>query len=322
MKGEQLNTKWEQISASNIVKGYKSLRINASCYSDIYLAIDEQDNHCLILILPIDYELKFRVIKKDKISLEYFSDKNYVVMTLLDNEFNGLFDDLILSIYNAIKDIEKVEVYSKVFIQTFHQWVLFFSPEYSTKLSKDIIKGIFGELIVLRELVLSSGWRDINETLLGWVGPYDQTHDFVYLDKNIEVKTKDDKQVSVRISSEHQLTIEEGKKLIMSVVSVSEDLINGASLKMLVKELKVLTFEMFGDFSIVLKALHQKGLTLQNVSCYDNYRFKAMSLTDFDCSNEGFPKITLANLPPNIANVTYDLNISKMSKFKIQVREL
>jgi len=322
MKVEHLNTKWGQISASNIVKGHKSLRINASCYSDMYLAIDEHGNHCLILILPIDYELKFKVIKKDKISLEYFSDKNYVVMTLLDSEFNGLFDDLILSIYNAIKSIEEVEVYSKVFIQTFHQWVLFFSPEYSTKLPKDVIKGILGELIVLRELVLNSGWRDINEALLGWVGPYDQTHDFVYLDKNIEVKTKNDKQVSVRISSEHQLAIEEGKELILSVVSVSEDLINGASLKMIVEELKVLTFEMFGDFSIVLKALHQKGLTLQNLSCYDNYRFKAMTITDFNCLNEGFPKITSANLPSNITNVKYDLNLSKMSKFTIQVREL
>lgn len=322
MRVEQLADKWEQISGSNAVKGYKSLRITSSCYSDVYLAINEQGNHCLILSLPNDHDLKFKVIRKDKISLEYLADKSYVVMTLLDSDFNGLFDDLILSLFNAIKDIEDVAVYSKVFIQTFHRWVLFFTPEFSDKLPKDIVKGIFGELIVLKDLVKHLKYKDINDVLSGWVGPYDQGHDFVYDDRNIEVKTKDHKKVSVRISGEHQLEIEAGKELILSVVSVTEDLINGASLKMLLQELKELTFERLGDFSIVLKALHQKGLTLQNIVAYDNYRFKSEAITDYNCLEKGFPKIISANLPSNISNVKYDLNLTEMSKFILRVREL
>lgn len=322
MRVEQLADKWEQISASNVVKGYKSLRITASCYSDVYLAINEQGNHCLILSLPNGHDLKFKVIKKDKISLEYLSDKNYVVMTLLDSDFNGLFDDLILSLFNAIKDIEDVAVYSKVFIQTFHRWVLFFTPELPDKLPKDIVKGIFGELVVLKSLIKNLEYSDINDILSGWVGPYDQGHDFIYDDRDIEVKTKDHKRVSVRISGEHQLEIEAGKELILSVVSVSEDLIHGVSMKMLLQELKELTFGRLGDFSIVLKALHQKGLTLQNIGTYDNHRFKPKAITDYNCLGKGFPKIISANLPSNISNVKYDLNLTEMSKFILRVREL
>lgn len=322
MRVEQLTDKWEQISASNVVKGYKSLRITANCYSEIYLAINEQGSHCLILNLPNDHDLKFKVIRKDKISLEYLPDKSYVVMTLLDSDFNELFDDLILSLFNAIKDIEDVAVYSKVFIQTFHRWVLFFTPEYSDKLSKDVVKGIFGELVVLKELVATLKCNDIDSVLSGWVGPYDQGHDFIYDDRNIEVKTKDHKKVSVRISGENQLDIEAGKELILAVVSVTEDLVNGASLKMLLQELKELTFEKLGDFSIILKALHQKGLTLQNVVTYDNYRFKAKTISDYNCLEKGFPKLISANLPSNISNVKYDLNLTEMSKFILRVREL
>lgn len=322
MRVEQLVDKWEQISVSNAVKGYKTLRITANCYSDVYLAIDEQGCHCLILRLPNDYNLKFKVIRKDKISLEYLSDKSYVVMTLLDSDFNGLFDDLILSLLNAIKDIEDVEVYSKVFIQTFHRWVLFFTPEFSDKLPKDIVKGIFGELIVLKDLVHNLKHDDINYILSGWVGPYDQRHDFLYDDRNIEVKTKDHKKVSVRISDENQLDIEAGKELILSVVSVTDDLVNGTSLKMLLQELKELTFEKLGDFSIILKALHQKGLTLQNLITYDNYRFKTETISDYNCLEKGFPKIIPANLPSNISHVKYDLNLTEMTKFILRVREL
>ncbi|GAA6172023.1 hypothetical protein NBRC116592_16930 [Colwellia sp. KU-HH00111] len=322
MKVKQLNAKWAQISASSVVKGHKSLRITSDCYSDVYLAIDERGNHCLILSLPSNHEFKFKAVRKEKVSLEYFADRSYLVMTLLDSEFNSLFDDLILSLFNAIKEIEDVTTYSKVFIQTFYQWVLFFSPEYFDKLSKDIIKGLYGELIVLKELILDSDSYDINDILAGWVGPYDQGHDFIYDDTNIEVKTKDRKKVSVRLSSEHQLEVEAGKGLILAVVSVDEDFINGRSLKMLLQELKQLTLERLGDLSIILKALLQKGLTLHNAGEYDNYRFRAITIHDYNCLEEGFPKITSVTIPSSISNVKYDLNLTDMSKYVVLVREL
>jgi len=321
MNAELLRGKWNQLSSLKVIKGYKSIRITSDCFSDIYIGIDKNGNHCLILHLPVNHGVKFKAVKKEKVSIEYFSNTNYLLMTLIDGEYNNLFDDLIVSIFNAIKDIEEVDVYSKVFIRTFYQWVLFFTPSSHDKLPKNLIKGIWGELIILKELIESSDSFNINNVLSGWTGPYDQGHDFVYDDMNIEVKTKDVNKVSVRISSEYQLEVELGKKLILSIVSINDDIMNGSSLKDLVQVIKELVFNRLGDFSIFLKAIVQKGITLQNIQEYDNYRFKLLTLHDYDCLAENFPKVISANLPSSINNVNYDLNLTYLSDYLVLERE-
>jgi hypothetical protein len=239
--------------------------------------------------------------------------------TLLDEEYNNLFDDLIISLFNSIKDIKEVDLYSKVFVQTFYQWIQFFTSDNNDRLPKDVIKGVWGELVVLKELIQDSD--SINDILSGWTGPYDQGHDFIYDDKHIEVKTKDSKKISVRLSSEHQLEVEPGKKLTLAVVSVDEDMESGSSLRDLVLEIKKVVFELFGDFSIILKALLQKGITLQNIQEYNNYRFKPLNIYDYNCLEEGFPKITKSNLPQGISNVKYDLNLTNLANYVVLIRE-
>lgn len=321
MNADLLRNKWTQITTYKTIKGYKSIRITSDCFSDIYLGIDETGCHSLILNLPKNHGINFKAVKKEKIAIALYPDTNYLIMTLLDEEYNNLFDDLIISLFNSIKDIKEVALYSKVFIQTFYQWTLFFTSDNNDRLAKDVIKGIWGELIVLKELIEDSDSYTINDILSGWTGPYDQGHDFIYDDKNIEVKTKDTKKVSVRLSSEHQLEVEPGKKLILAVVSVDEDMESGSSLRDLVLEIKKDVFELFGDFSIILKALLQKGITLQNIQEYNNYRFKPLNLYDYDCLDKDFPKITKSNLPRSISNVKYDLNLTNLANYVISERE-
>lgn len=321
MNADLLKVKWKQISSSEIMQGYKSIRITSDCIADIYLGINENGDHSLILSLPEEHKVEFKSVEKEKITIEYFPDKNYLIMTLRDKEFNNLFDDLIVSLFNAIKDVNEIEKYSKVFIQTFYQWVLFFTLDYKLRLKKDIIKGIWGELFALKEIIESGGDNDIDDILSGWVGPYDQGHDFIYDDVNIEIKTKDIKKVSIRLSSEYQLEVEAGKKLTLAVVSIEDDLINGFSLKDLVLQLKEIIFERLGDFTLVLKALLQKGITLHNIQEYNNYRFKPLSTHQYDCLAEGFPKITSLNIPSCINNVKYDLNLTNLTEYIISVRE-
>jgi hypothetical protein len=308
MNAELLKGKWGQLSEGKTIKGYRSIRINRDCVSDIYLGINEKGCHSLILNLPKSHQVNFKSVKKEKISIELFPETNYLIMTLLDEEYNNLFDDLIISLFNSIKDIKDVDLYSKVFIQTFYQWILFFTLDDNDRLSKDIIKGVWGELFILKELIQGSDSYNINDILFGWKGPYDQGHDFIYNDNHIEVKTKDIKKISIRISSELQLEVESGKKLTLAVVSVSEDMESGCSLRDLVLEIKKSVFDRLGDFSIILKALLQKGITLQNIQEYNNYRFKPLNIYDYDCLEEGFPKITTTELPQSISNVKYDLN--------------
>jgi len=201
------------------------------------------------------------------------------------------------------------------------EWTLFFTLSDYDLLPKDLIKGIWGELIVLKNLIEDSSSIEVNNILSGWRGLYDQGHDFIYDDMDIEVKTKDVRKLTVRISSETQLDVEAGKKLILSIISVEDDVINGASLKDLIDDVKALVFDKCGDFSIILKSLLQKGITLNNIHKYDNFRFKPINLQDFDCLNETFPKLVKSGLPSGINNVKYDISLLNMSDNLISVRK-
>jgi hypothetical protein len=224
-------------------------------------------------------------------------------------------------LYQKIYDLSNVAEYSKVFIQTFHKWSEFFEDEKTDRLTREIIKGLFGELLVLKSLVNSSSSSKINDALNSWKGPYDQGHDFVLDDKIIEVKTKDISKVEIGISSEYQLEKELDEKLELLVVSVESEPVNGISIKDLIHEIKNSIIDKLGDCSILLKAIRQKGLTYKNIPEYDNFKFKPINQIVYDCADDDFPKLVKSNTPDALNNIKYNIKISSLNKFIISEKE-
>lgn len=104
-------------------------------------------------------------MERDKLSLVPILERNYVVLTLLDNEFRDLFNDLILSMRNAVWDIARPDLYSDVFLKTFHRWARFFHEDRTQKLSRIVVQGIFGEMVYLRKLLGESPAARVNQIL-------------------------------------------------------------------------------------------------------------------------------------------------------------
>jgi len=218
-------------------------------------------------------------------------------------------------LYHRIKDISAINESTKEFIQTFYKWSNFFEDKKSDLLPEIVIKGLIGELLVLKTYIHESNQSCINEVLNSWRGPYDNVHDFILDKKNIEVKTKDFLKLDIRISSEFQLEKELDKGLDLVVLSVESVLIDGFSIKDIVTEIKDNIFELYGDSSIFLKAISQKGLTMKNLFQYDNYRYKPINQITYDCNSEGFPKLIKSNIPKEINSVNYNLRVSALSEF-------
>ncbi len=53
---------------------------------------------------------------------------------------------------------------------------VFLMTKSTSSLSQDTIKGLFGELIVLKSFVKEADSSRINDVLHTWKGPYDQGH--------------------------------------------------------------------------------------------------------------------------------------------------
>lgn len=288
---------------------------------EINIGFNSKQNRCLLLELPKVHNIDFQTSIKENLTLTFFRDTDYIVLELTDSSFLDLFNDLIISIYQRIYQISDVNEYSKIFIQMFYKWSEFFDDKKSEKLSIDIIKGLFGELFILKSLIAESNSFHLNDVLTSWKGPYDLGHDFVLDQKNIEVKTKDLTKTSVQISSEYQLEPEDGKKLELLVLSVEINLLEGQSLRLLFLDVKEMVINKLGDFSIVLAALSQKNISPQNIHLYDNFRFLPIDQVVYDCCEDNFPKLTKSNTPKAISNLKYTLHLIYLDDFILSTKK-
>lgn len=321
MTGVELKQKWLGLSDNPVTSGFRSLRISAECICELYLGVSKEGKRCLILALPDNKRLVFKGIQKENISIEYFREKNLIVLQLTDNDYNDLFDDLILSLYHKIKDLCNVDEYSNHFIQAFYRWSEFFEDKKSDLLSEEAIKGIMGELLVLKLLITEPYRPEINYLLNSWTGPYDKGNDFELENKNIEVKTKSVSSIDVKISSEFQLELSLGKGLELFVVCLLSDCTAGIHIRDLVLEIKKLIQEYSGDNSILWKALSQKNLTTKNLSQYDRYRFKPVNWISYNCADENFPKLNRSNIPKEISALKYTLRTNLLSLYIIEQKD-
>ena len=100
-----LNSKWENVLHFKNKKGYNALRISAECVPDLFIATNLDGYRCLLLFLQANIEVKIKGSDKEKLSLAYLKNKNVIVIKLNDVDFIDLFNDLILSLYEKIKNI-------------------------------------------------------------------------------------------------------------------------------------------------------------------------------------------------------------------------
>lgn len=79
------------------------------------------------------------------------------------------------------------------------------------------IKALIAEMLVL-ELLIRDGERDVHETVSGWIGPLGADQDFMYSDRAIEVKAIGPGAESISISSLEQLDCAVPMDLILAAL--------------------------------------------------------------------------------------------------------
>jgi hypothetical protein len=258
---------------------------------------------------------------KEHISIEYYTEKKLTVLRLYSFEYSELFNDLIISLYNRIKSIADQPTTVKEFVNAYIKWSEFFSNKVEKKLSEESVRGLFGELVVLNDIIINSEPNYINSILLSWKGPYDAIHDFEFKEKNLEIKTKFLFAEFVCISNEYQLQEPPGKELHLYILDISYEE-KGTTLHDILLQTRELILERVGSFSILLKALIEMGITYQNVEQYNDYRYRPISLSVYNPVIEDFPKIIRRQLNTAVNNVAYSLNVNHIEPFLVSKKLL
>lgn len=280
------------------------------------LGYNKHKQRCLILELPSGLNKQFYQFDKENISLYFLKNEKLLCLILKDDFYQDLFDDFILSLYNKIHEIANPNDYSEFFVKYCLKWSAFFENKLRSDLTKEQVKGLFGELFYLKKLILDPD-VDIDEKLISWKGPYKVSHDFVSELIDYEIKTIDMSKNSIQISSELQLESESVKDLELVVLSVELDLINGLSINDLLNQIKRLILEKFGDLSILVKGLSQLGLSFGILEQYEMYKFNVKEISSYDASNKDFPKLIRSILAEEIFNVKYDIRLTSIKKYLV-----
>ena len=317
-----LNQKWAQLSRALLDgDGLKTLRMSDQCILELFLAIDKKKSRYLILHLPEDFQPKINSLENENIVLTYSSTQKLIAIKLLDIDFSDLFDDLIKSMFNAIKTESSVEVASKRLVDNFIKWNQFFRKLESKTYSENTILGLWGELFTLKKLVeKKSNASEINTILQAWTGPLDTVHDFTFSDKSIEIKTKLNTKNSINIASEFQLEIGKSENLELCIIDVNKDS-DGLTIDNLYTSIKETILDNRADLSLLIARLVALKLDEKNLKRYSNYSYRALTASYYDCLNQVFPKIVRNSLDDEIFSVKYKLDVSNLSKFILKTEK-
>ena len=175
-----------------------------------------------------------------------------------------------------------------------------------TKLPKHIEQGLYCELSYLESIIDRFG----DETVLNWVGPEANKHDFIFDDYAVEVKsTSNQEQTIIKISNENQLDKFDLKNLFLKVY-VMETNPRGEYLHDIIKRIcsKISNSEMYSRF---LTCLLLEGI--EPLIYKGKYCFKVVRDIDYEV-DEKFPKIIRNNIPTEAFEVEYKLNLSNVNE--------
>jgi hypothetical protein len=182
-------------------------------------------------------------------------------------------------------------------------------------LSAERQRGLFGEMHVLKDLILPA--LHPVEAVRSWLG-WDYSHqDFKSGGNAIEVKTTIAKRhVKILISNEKQLDDRPYDMLVLAHVRIDESDFKGLSLPDLIAEIrKALSAQPLARQELD-DNLFQAGYLENQADLYARPCYSVNDVKIFHV-HENFPRLTEANLPTGVGDIHYSIVLSDLGAFEI-----
>jgi hypothetical protein len=192
----------------------------------------------------------------------------------------------------------------------------------SRQLSIEQIKGLIGELLTLRDVVMPNA--GVLTALEAWRGPLGATHDFVFRNVALECKTRRGAQSDhIRISSEFQLDASGLAALYLRVIGVGEA-DSEADGSFTFEELLEAVRSRVAEAGPKAVSLFEARLEAEGVQSGAEYPQGFWVMTDVVVAQvgSGFPRLIASELPDCISGVSYSVSVDALSSFVIDERKI
>lgn len=290
-------------------------------------------DHCLDLFLDFSLSGKRELIIEVKgLLFEPLDIPNFQNLELVYRQIDGgvqigvtLLDDTLIKSFSIMCfDLaERSKLSSSaaegflIIVDVLRKWAELFKFRKTVGLSRSETIGLFGELLIIQDLLFSFH-ENVLLIVQSWRGPHGDQRDIGFNGARIEVKSQLSTQsVSLAISSLEQLD-DRGNGLIVALnrLSVSE---SGITLDELI--MNIVNLLSINSFALIEFERKIELTCYQPNTCFSTERFGIDEKLFFKVASD-FPRLIPATVPNGIKNVTYQISGPSLMRHQISWSEL
>jgi hypothetical protein len=240
-----------------------------------------------------------------------------ILVKLADAASRDIFATLAADVLQMLDGISTPRRAVETIAARLVQWQLFLSRHGAGGLSPEAQHGLFAELIVLRDLVISA--LGPLAALNGWTGPVGADQDFQLPDVTIEVKASVANPAhTVKISNVRQLDDSSAVALHLVHVALQARNDQGTTLPGLVDQLRTIVGPSIAALN---ERLNHAGYLDIHQQKYASVGYEVMGLQVYRVEDD-FPRIRESELRAGIGDVTYHIAVSSCARFQVALEDL
>lgn len=304
---------WDHISVPNA--DFNVLQVPGEHAVPCFWGKDESGSCLFIVELEGDHTAVFRrdavIVNGLAVDLRSGSSGHQRLILSLDRQVDrDLFESLCRALAFALSSATDSATALAISLAHLKRWKLFLAGRGGQHLSDEAVRGLFAELVFLRELIAVVG---SDQAVESWLGPERSHQDFIFGNTAIEIKSLSGNERSeVRISSEDQLeTLNDNLFLRIYRLSALADAAGALSLNDIIAtvQTELNSAEAITSFDRKLIA-HSYAPLVE----YDDPRFSVSEVRTF-AVEDGFPRLKRSALPAGIAKVNYTIRLEAIDSF-------
>lgn len=272
-----------------------------------------------IIKIHSNYLNKFRGIEIQNISKPNSNIQKFSII-LLERKYNDIFLLFIEDILVRMKYIQDTSEALIIVHQRVTYWRQLFAHVTGEILSPALQRGLYGELIFLKQLLDGAKYR---ETVINsWKGAESANQDFALNTTAVEIKTSKAGMPNVYISNEHQLDYTVWENLYLGVISLNESAGHENTLTSLIREIVEILEDRTDLLQIFKEKLSLVGVPAGMFDSYNDINY-IIRRKFFYRVEKNFPLIIPSILVNEaLSNVKYQIDINSCKTFEVKEEEV
>lgn len=299
-----LKERFEENTAKQGVRRLKGYNTN------IYLGYDD-DGHMTVAIDEFGKKEKVTSSKFIKVAFVPRTDGRLLLMfSLTDRAYEDIFLKFCSDLIGSCESAGPSMAISCAVLR-WKYWQSTFSKRKSEILSEIEIKGVIGELYVLKNWMYDR--FGVSDSVKSWLGPLGGHKDYEINDTWYEVKSTNEGSIQITVSSLEQLESDnDGHLFVVRLEKTSETSRDALDLNSIVSDIsKTITDPDIMD--LFLERMNASGYEYNDEYDAYKYHFKGMKLYSV---NSEFPRLRKGEIHPAITKAEYTILIEGMSEFE------